>query len=117
MPAQSAFLEAFLFINGEGVRFVSLSAPFARGEALAEETLISAADALSRAVAAAKNSWLSDLTAPLRNAQRIELIYAVREQATLSPAWRIVAKDDAKGGARFEVVVAADGTVLDAPWM
>lgn len=117
VPAQSAFLEAFLFINGEGVRFVSLSAPFARGEALAEETLISAADALSRAVAAAKNSWLSDLTAPLRNAQRIELIYAVREQATLSPAWRIVAKDDAKGGARFEVVVAADGTVLDAPWM
>lgn len=120
VPVDEQYMTANAFVSAGGIRSFSLYAPFALGEALGEpQTLISAEEALAKAVSAAKKSWLPELAPQVEKAHRVELIYMPRDKTKLVPAWRIVAMDG-KGDDAWSIAVcvsAVDGKVLDAPWM
>ena len=121
VSAERAYAEAYFYVTQDGVRCCAVCAPFLLGESEGEKTLISAEEALSKAVYASENSRMSSLAPALEKAEKIELIYAVQDQKLLLPAWRITAADPEsaeKDGNDFEVVISAvDGTVLNGPWL
>ena len=117
IEAGEEYFTASLFVNKDGVRSASITAPFRQGEALSTATLLPAKDALQDAIDAAKQSWLPELADNIAHAECITLTYSVKDQAKLLPAWRISATDTVKGSS-FDVIVSAiDGAVLNAPWM
>ena len=117
IEAGEEYFTASLFVNKDGVRSASITAPFRQGEALSTATLLPAKDALQDAIDAAKQSWLPELADNIAHAECITLIYSVKDQAKLLPAWCISATDTVKGSS-FDVIVSAiDGAVLNAPWM
>ena len=117
IEAGEEYFTASLFVNKDGVRSASITAPFRQGEALSTATLLPAKDALQDAIDAAKQSWLPELADNIAHAECITLTYSVKDQAQLLPAWRISATDTVKGSS-FDVIVSAiDGAVLNAPWM
>ncbi len=117
IEAGEEYFTASLFVNKDGVRSASITAPFRQGEALSTATLLPAKDALQDAIDAAKQSWLPELADNIAHAECITLTYSVKDQAKLLPAWCISATDTVKGSS-FDVIVSAiDGTVLNAPWM
>ena len=117
IEAGEEYFTASLFVNKDGVRSASITAPFRQGEALSTATLLPAKDALQDAIDAAKQSWLPELADNIAHAECITLTYSVKDQAKLLPAWCISATDTVKGSS-FDVIVSAiDGAVLNAPWM
>lgn len=122
VEAESAFVHAALYVTRDGVRSANIRLPMILGERLDEKTLLSPEEALSQAVHAANMSWISEMGPALENAEKIELVYAVKEKQRLIPAWRITARDPEckpEEPAYFQVTVSAleDGAVLNAPWM
>lgn len=120
VPTDEATLYASAYVTVDGVRALTMSAPFERMEAEGEpQTLIAPEEALAYAVRAAEKSWIPELAPAIGAAPRVELIYAVRDKARLVPAWQVLAVDET-GEAQWPVTVvvsALDGTVLSAPWM
>lgn len=117
IEAGEEYFTASLFVNKDGVRSASITAPFRQGEALSTATLLPAKDALQDAIDAAKQSWLPELADNIAHAECITLTYSVKDQSKLLPAWCISATDTVKGSS-FDVIVSAiDGAVLNAPWM
>lgn len=118
--ADDGLLSVSAFVNKDGVANLTLRSMYALGERLeTPETLLTAEEALAKAVGAAQKSWIPEMAAYLANPAGTELLYApsVSGGLRLVPAWRIRAKD-AEDGSVFSVDVSAvDGTVLDAPWM
>ena len=117
VPAGDAYADIVLYVTCDGVRSAAIRAPFSRGAAIAENTLLSAQDALNAAVDRAGKSRYPDLANGLRQPDQVELIYTVQNQARLIPAWRITGWDTAEHSEITVLVNAVDGTVLDAPWL
>lgn len=120
VPVSEEYMEISAFVNADGIRHLSLRAPYKRGEAGKTVTCISAEDALAAVVQAAGKSWIPELTGWFEKAMRAELAYSVYGANKLAPTWHIYALDS-KGGedtwVAEAVVSAEDGRVLDAPWM
>ena len=117
MEVNDQFLEAGFFVNQDGVRHAYIRAPYTRGEALSNEKLITADEALSKAVYAGKKSWIPEMGGYFEKAVKIELIYAVKGTDQLVPAWRVTAIDPEKDCDIVAIVSAVTGDMLDAPWM
>ena len=114
-----AFLYVSAYVTVDGVRSLTLSAPFEidRTEGAAQ-SLIALEEALARAMCAAQKSWIPELAPSIAIAQSVELIYTVRDKARLVPAWQVNAFDGTEDD-RWPVTVivsALDGEVLSAPW-
>ena len=119
VPTDEAALYVSAYVTMEGVRSLTLSAPFTLGDAGDAVSLIPPEEALAYAVRAAQKSWLPELAPVIGAAPRVELIYAVRDKARLVPAWQVITFEEADD-AQWPVAVivsALDGTVLSAPWM
>lgn len=119
VPTDEAALYVSAYVTVEGVRSLTLSAPFTLEAAGDAVPLIAPEEALAYAVRAVQKSWLPELAPEIGAAPRVELVYAVRDKARLMPAWQVLAFegiDDAQWPVAV-VVSALDGTVLSAPWM
>lgn len=117
VPAEDEYMRIFAYVTVDGIRHLSLYAPFVLGDVTAEpDALISVEDALARAVQEAKKSWIPELADGLTNALCAELIYAVKDRNRLIPAWRFYVGNSKEGV--FSVDISAvDGALLKAPWM
>ena len=119
VPADEAYLYVSAYVTVDGVRALTMSAPFTTGEAGEPQTLIAPGEALAYAVREAEKSWMPELVPDIGAAPRVELIYAVRDKARLVPAWQVLAFEEIDG-AQWPVTVvvsALDGSVLRAPWL
>ena len=119
VPADEAYLYVSAYVTVDGVRALTMSAPFTTGEAGEPQTLITPGEALAYAVREAEKSWMPELVPDIGAAPRVELIYAVRDKARLVPAWQVLAFEEIDG-AQWPVTVvvsALDGSVLRAPWL
>lgn len=119
VPADEAYLYVSAYVTVDGVRALTMSAPFTTGEAGEPQTLIAPGEALAYAVREAEKSWMPELVPDIGAAPRVELIYAVRDKARLVPAWQVLAFEEIDGAQRPVTVVvsALDGSVLRAPWL
>lgn len=119
VPAADEYMEVFAYVTADGIRHLSLRAPFVLGDVeRTPEALIPVEDALARAVQEAKKSWIPELADDLTDALRAELIYAVKDKSRLIPAWRFYARDSENGDCLFSVDISAvDGALLKAPWL
>ena len=119
VPADEAYLYVSAYVTVDGVRALTMSAPFTTGEADEPQTLIAPGEALAYAVREAEKSWMPELVPDIGAAPCVELIYAVRDKARLVPAWQVLAFEEIDG-AQWPVTVvvsALDGSVLRAPWL
>lgn len=120
VPVSSEYMEISAFVNADGIRHLSLRAPFKRGEAGKTVSCIGAEEALAAVVQAAGKSWMPEMAERFEKAMRAELAYSVRDRKRLVPAWHIYTLDAEEGEDAWTaeaVVSAEDGRVLSAPWM
>ena len=116
VPVDEAYMRIYAFVDAQGLRDLTLYAPFERGEAEGNvQKLISPQQAWSLAVEAAAKGWIEEMEDVMRKAYRVELLYKPREKAWLVPVWRVWGMD---GEWPVSVDVSAeDGRILQAPWM
>ena len=120
LQADRAMLDVSAFVDRHGVSHLSLRQDYVLGDVTATpEELLSAEQALTRAIDAAGKSWIPELADSLKEAISAELVYAPQtaKGLTLVPAWRISALDGQKDYVFAVDISAVDGALLDAPWM
>ena len=120
LQADRAMLDVSAFVDRHGVSHLSLRQNYILGEVTATpEELLSAEQALTKAIDAAGKSWIPEMAEQLPEAMSAELVYAPQTAKGLSlvPAWRISALDSQKDYVFTVDISAVDGALLDAPWM
>ena len=120
LKADNAMLDVSAFVDKNGVSHLSLRQNYILGDVTATpEELLSAEQALTKAIDAAGKSWIPEMADSLREAMSAELVYVPQtaKGLTLVPAWRISALDGEKDYVFAVDISAVDGALLDAPWM
>lgn len=120
VPVSEEYLSVSAFVNADGIRHLSLRAPYRRGEAGKTIDCISAEDALAAVVHEAGKSWIPEMAQRFEKAMRAELAYSVYGANKLVPTWHIYALDSDEGEDVWiteAVVDAGSGKVLSASWL
>ncbi len=120
LKADASLLDVSAFVNKDGVAHLNLRSNYALGEVLETlESLLTAEEALAKAVDAAKQSWLPGMAHVIQTPSDAELIYApeTANGLRLVPTWRFTTPADTSSDFVTVDVSAVDGIVLWAPWM
>ena len=120
ITADRAMLDVSAFVDKSGVSHLNLRQDYVLGDVLdTPETLLTAEQALTKAIEAAGKSWIPEMADNLREAMGAEMIYApyTAGELKLVPAWRISALDELKDYVFTVDISAVDGALLAAPWM